>query len=588
MELTSLNNFLKSKFNFCLFLQIFLDNSLDQKKLEEYNLSSFFEKPQGTPIKTKEKSIEEEIKFLTQLSLLVQEKNENYKKLIEEKIKTKSGYQTIDEEFDYEFEKEKKDDKKSKKDTNSKKNKKLEKVDLILKNSAYHIYKMQLTQFAESIKRIYKNTKTNEYMISFDNTDEDIPPIILDEKDYQNLIAIRDKYPNNDILSGFISNENCVNPNSLNGPKKNKSLTPIKNNNHSFFSLPKKEKPKYKDDIYINSEQSTNIFHPSKGNLYYLSSYNICHQCKLQKMDEDLIKCQCVRHIPISEGTPPSSGNHSKKNNKKNNNNPNLENPINYFFIGQSAIILLNKIYYLRNYDDSVKELVDTYFLNKFKENDKKCEKYYCKNCLRTTYDFDVNEIKKKNFKCPSCSNRCNCSRCIRNENLIKQIAYYLNNYGDINKLYDYLVKQNSIFDKLKDYLLLSKFICVDFNTKNSMPIKINYGNKNSNSSNNITNDDEKNNEINFDELMKYKKNLEKKQMEFCDIFDETNLKKKLFETQLIKLNENGENKEIKDNKDKKENKDKKDKIEKKEKNEEKKVKKFIGKKMKRTSKKKK
>ena len=566
----------------------FLDNSLDQKKLNEYNIPGFIEKPQGTPVKTKEKSIEEEIKFLTQLSLRVQEKNENYKKLIEEKIKTKSGYQTIDEEFDYEFEKEKKDDKKSKKDTNSKKNKKLEKVDLILKNSAYHIYKMQLTQFAESIKRIYKNTKTNEYMISFDNTDEDIPPIILDEKDYQNLIAIRDKYPNNDILSGFISNENCVNPNSLSGPKKNKSLTPIKNNNHSFFSLPKKEKPKYKDDIYINSEQSTNIFHPSKGNLYYLSSYNICHQCKLQKMDEDLIKCQCVRHIPISEGTPPSSGNHSKKNNKKNNNNPNLENPINYFFIGQSAIILLNKIYYLRNYDDSVKELVDTYFLNKFKENDKKCEKYYCKNCLRTTYDFDVNEIKKKNFKCPSCSNRCNCSRCIRNENLIKQIAYYLNNYGDINKLYDYLVKQNSIFDKLKDYLLLSKFICVDFNTKNSMPIKINYGNKNSNSSNNITNDDEKNNEINFDELMKYKKNLEKKQMEFCDIFDETNLKKKLFETQLIKLNENGENKEIKDNKDKKENKDKKDKIEKKEKNEEKKVKKFIGKKMKRTSKKKK
>ena len=566
----------------------FLDNSLDQKKLNEYNIPGFIEKPQGTPVKTKEKSIEEEIKFLTQLSLRVQEKNENYKKLIEEKIKTKSGYQTIDEEFDYEFEKEKKDDKKSKKDTNSKKNKKLEKVDLILKNSAYHIYKMQLTQFAESIKRIYKNTKTNEYMISFDNTDEDIPPIILDEKDYQNLIAIRDKYPNNDILSGFISNENCVNPNSLNGPKKNKSLTPIKNNNHSFFSLPKKEKPKYKDDIYINSEQSTNIFHPSKGNLYYLSSYNICHQCKLQKMDEDLIKCQCIRHIPISEGTPPSSGNHSKKNNKKNNNNPNLENPINYFFIGQSAIILLNKIYYLRNYDDSVKELVDTYFLNKFRENDKKCEKYYCKNCLRTTYDFDVNEIKKKNFKCPSCSNRCNCSRCIRNENLIKQIAYYLNNYGDINKLYDYLVKQNSIFDKLKDYLLLSKFICVDFNTKNSMPIKINYGNKNSNSSNNITNDDEKNNEINFDELMKYKKNLEKKQMEFCDIFDETNLKKKLFETQLIKLNENGENKEIKDNKDKKENKDKKDKIEKKEKNEEKKVKKFIGKKMKRTSKKKK
>ena len=91
MELTSLNNFLKSKFNFCLFLLIFLDNSLDQKKLEEYNLSSFFEKPQGTPIKTKEKSIEEEIKFLTQLSLLVQEKNENYKKLM--KKRTRKNHQ---------------------------------------------------------------------------------------------------------------------------------------------------------------------------------------------------------------------------------------------------------------------------------------------------------------------------------------------------------------------------------------------------------------------------------------------------------------------------------------------------------------
>jgi hypothetical protein len=90
--------------------------------LEEYNLSSFFEKTQGTPIKTKEKSIEEEIKFLTQLSLLVQEKNENYKKLIEEKIKKNSGYQTIDEEFDYEIENEKKDEKKSsKKDLNPKK-----------------------------------------------------------------------------------------------------------------------------------------------------------------------------------------------------------------------------------------------------------------------------------------------------------------------------------------------------------------------------------------------------------------------------------------------------------------------------------
>ena len=561
-----------------------LDNSLDQKKLSEYNLSSILEKLQGTPAKSKEISIEEEIKFLTKLSLLVQEKNEKYKNMIEEKIKNNTGYQTIDEEFDYEIDTKQTDIKNN--ISIQKKNKKLEKIDVILKNSAYHIYKMQLTQFAESIKRICKNSKNNQYYISFDNTDEEIPPIILDEKNYQNLISIRDKYSNNDILSGFISKENCVNPSSINITKKNKSLTPIKKikmpKNRKYFEEIKKEKPKSKDDSYINGkpDNNNNITFSDKGKLYYLSSYNICHQCKLQKMDEDLIKCQCAKHIPTSDNIPTANKNHQKKNNQKNK-NINVENPINYFFIGQSAIILVNKIYYLRNYDDSVKELVDTYFLSKFKENDKKCEKYYCKNCLRTTYDFDINEIKKKNFKCPSCSNRCNCSRCIRKENLIKQIAYYLNNYGDINKLYDYLVKQNSIFEKLKDNLILSKFICIDCNIKNPVPIKINYGGKNNN-----TNEEEKNDVINFDELLKYKKNLEKAQLEFCDIFDETNLNKQEYECEIMKIKEN-EEKSTKIEKTEKVEKKEKPEV-KKVKTEGKKIKKFLGKKIKRQGKKKK
>ena len=540
--------------------------------MNEYNFPPILEKLKDSSAKGKEISIEEEIKFLTQLSHLVQEKNERYKNIIEEKIKKNSGYQTIDEEFDYEIE-NKKNEKKN--EANPKKNKKLEKIDIILKNSAYHIYKMQLTQFAESIKRIYKNSKNNQYLIFFDNTDEDMPSIVLDEKDYQNLISIRDKYPNNEILSGFISKENCVNPNSIKSSKKNKRLTPIKINNIPSLEETNKKKEKYKDDSVFNY-----VTYPVKGNFYYLSSYNICHQCKLQKMDEDLIKCQCVKHVNNPEATPPANKNHTKKNNQKNK-NMNLENPINYFFIGQSAIILVNKIYYLRNYDDSVKELVDTYFLNKFKENDKKCEKYYCKNCLRTTYDFDVNEIKKKNFKCPSCSNRCNCSRCIRNENLIKQIAYYLNNYGDINKLYDYLIKQNSIFEKLKDYLLLSKFICIDCNSKNSVPIKINYGGKNNNSNN--INEEEKNNVLNFDELLKYKKNLEKMQLEFCDVFDETNLKKQKYEIKLMDIKEKEEKTEKNEKTEKSEKPEKVDKVEKKAKTGGKKYKKYLGKKMKRS-----
>ena len=523
-----------------------IDNSLDQKKLNEYNFSvnsdlSIFSPT--LPGKGKIKSIDEEINFLTELSMLVQEKNEKYKNLIEEKMKNKTGYQTIDEEFQYDFGNKKND--KIKYNFNNiqiHNSKKLDKILLILKNSAFHIYKLQLIQFAENIKRIYKNSKTKEYFITFDNTDEEIPSIILGEKDYNNLIAIRDKYSNNDILSSFISKEDCVNPNSINNQKKNKCLTPnkIKNNNNNILKINQK---KSKDDSYFDNISNNNIFsHSSKGNFYYLSSYNICHQCKLQKIDEDLIKCQYIHTFPNTQNQNSnnikSSHSNNKNKNKNNNTQSNLqnENPINYFFIGQSAIILTNKIYYLKNYDDSVKELVDNYFVHKLKETTKKCEKYYCKNCLRSIYDIDINEIRKKNFRCPYCSNRCNCSRCIRYENLIKQIAYYLNNYGDIDKLYDYLVQQNSIFEKLKDYLILSKFICIDFNTKNYTPLKLNI--PNSKNQNNSNDGDYKNNELNSLELLKYKKNLEKMQMDFCNIYDETNLKKQLYDTEILKIKE--------------------------------------------------
>ena len=510
---------------------------MDQKKLNEYNFTLNSDSPPTSAsqtIKGKIKTIDEEINFLTELSMLVQEKNEKYKNLIEEKIKNKSGYQTIDEEFEYDFENLKNDKLKIK--TNN--SKKLEKIYLTLKNCAYHIYKLQLSHFSECIKRIYKNSKTKQYFITFDNTEEEIPSIVLNEKDYNNLISIRDKYSNNDILSSFISKEDCVNPNSLKNLKRNKCLTPIKNkNNHNNKNnCPIINQKKSKDDAYIDIKNNIFSTNSSKGNFYYLSSYNICHQCKLQKIDEDLIKCQYIHTIPNTQ-TQNINASKKKKTNITN------ENLINYFFIGQSAIILTNKIYYLKNYDDSVKELVDNYFVNKLKETNKKCEKYYCKNCLRSIYDIDINEIKKKSFKCPACNNRCNCSRCIRSENLIKQIAYYLNNYGDIDKLYNYLVEQNSIFEKLKDYLVLGKFICIDFNTKNYSPLKLNSSNtRNTNNSSDV---DNKNNELNSLELLKYKKNLEKIQIDFCNIFDETNLQKQLYDTEFFKIKESNE----KDNK---------------------------------------
>ena len=515
MELTTLNNFLKSKKdNFILYFYYIIDNSLDQKKLNEYNISlpaSTPRQPEGadSPSKTgekgkgKNKSIEEEINFLIRLSMQIQEKNEKYKNIIEDKVKHKVGYQTIDEGYDYDFNEDNKtrNSKAAIDSLNTKNFNKLDKILLVLKNSAYHIYKLQLAQFADSIK--------------------EIPSIILNEKDYTNLISIRDKYENNDILSSFISKENCINPNSVNNQKKYKSLTPNK-----FYNQPTIIKQnKIKDEANKNS--CKNI-----GN-FILSSYHICHQCKLKKIEEDLIRCQYIHIIP-NEQT--QNNNENNSHNNSNPSNQNNESPINYFFIGQSALILTNKVYYLKNYDDNVKELVESYFVPKLRGNTRKCEKYYCKNCLRNIYDIDVTEIKKKNFQCPSCSNRCICSRCIRYENLIKQIAYYLNNFGDIDKLYDYLVKQNSIFEKLKDNLIIRKFICVDFSAKNYPTLKLNtsansVGKKGTNGMGN-----------NFLDLLKYKKHLENLQFDFCDIYDEANLKQQLYDAEFLKIKESNFN----------------------------------------------
>lgn len=508
---------------------------MDQKKLKEYDFTTLDGKTQPNFEKGKAKNIEEEIYFLTKLSMNVQEKNEKYIKKIIDKIKSNSGYQTIDNDFISELGNDKIEGSNKKKHPKIAKNfTKLEEINLVLKNSAYQIYRLQLNQFAECIKRIYRSSKS-EYLINFDNTEEKIPSVILNEKDYKDLISIRDKYTSSEILTSFISKEDCINPNTIKEKKIIKSLTPRKFNNHTLII----NKVKNKDDTFKNDSLNPNIlFNHYNNNIHYLSSYNICHQCKLQKIDEDLIKCQ---YIFVPPNNHSNNGKTSKKSKTQNNNNNNDNNSINYYFIGQTAIIIANKIYYLRNYDDSIKELIENFFINKQNIQHKKCEKYYCKNCLRTVYDIDINDVKKKNFKCPSCSGRCNCSRCIRQDNLIKQIAYYLNNYGDIDKLYNYLIKKNSIFEKLKDYLLLMKFIRLDFSTKNISAPKINNI---QNTSQQKVISDEPEDDMDIMEIIEYKKKLEENQVDFCNIYDESFLNKQLndtkfFEIQQLKINDN-------------------------------------------------
>ena len=72
---------------------------MDQKKLNEYNFSAINADKAATSatqaIKGKIKTIDEEINFLTELSMLVQEKNEKYKTIIEEKIKKKKDIKLL-------------------------------------------------------------------------------------------------------------------------------------------------------------------------------------------------------------------------------------------------------------------------------------------------------------------------------------------------------------------------------------------------------------------------------------------------------------------------------------------------------------
>ena len=114
------------------------------------------------------------------------------------------------------------------------------------------------------------------------------------------------------ILFVFICKEICINPSSLKGLKQYKRLTPIKINKPNKLEHVENKKAICKDDFLIRYLSDNNLQYSHKGNLYKLPKYNICHQSKLQKMEDDLIKCQCLLHIPTSEGIPLTGANHNQ------------------------------------------------------------------------------------------------------------------------------------------------------------------------------------------------------------------------------------------------------------------------------------
>lgn len=196
---------------------------------------------------------------------------------------------------------------------------------------------------------------------------------------------------------------------------------------------------KEKDEEDVLQEYEDNS--PMIGD-FLVPSFNRCHHCKLPKPDDALYKCQMFtknEHFP-----------------KKN---------VLAYSINQSYLVEKEKVYLLNNFKGDIRELLNDYFSYE-KNNTYICRRYYCSSCLSTIYGKLTNEELKKKFICPYCMNNCTCSCCIRSVQLNKLISLYIINNGDINQLYFSLINKNSILLKLKDNIVLSRFVVLNFESE--------------------------------------------------------------------------------------------------------------------------
>ena len=399
-----------------------------------------------------------------------------------------NNFKSINEEIDYledlnrEFEtfnKSNLNEIKEKSQKETKKNKKSEKqkieeIELKLHTLSQQIYILQMKQLSESISQILKEKRNNNYIISFDPT-ENYHKVKINENEYLELISYRDNSLCGNVLEAFILNNNISNPKLLNNHNKNIEKNCKEN----------------------NSKEKITIGH------FLLPNYNFCHQCKLKKLNESLIKCQmCNENIDCEEKPKPK---------------------VNIFSVNNAFIIQKEKVYLLINYDGNIKELIDNYFSYQ-KKNTYSCNRYYCESCLKQNYEIVLDEYEKNKFICPGCYNHCTCSRCLRKEELMKLIAYYLTLGGKIDNLYNFLKSKNSIFEKLKDDILLSKFII--FNLSNSEKEEIILNKK-----------------IKVEDLIEFRNKFEIQQQNFAYFFEKIRKQRQYnlvdMEILNLKLNEN-------------------------------------------------
>ena len=110
------------------------------------------------------------------------------------------------------------------------------------------------------------------------------------------------------------------------------------------------------------------------------------------------------------------------------------------------------------------------------------CNRYFCNYCLKGSYQINVNLNNKKDeliedskqkldaqknkvkvkttlckdWCCPWCLNDCFCSRCIREEQILRLLSTYFYYEGDLSELYLKIISSNNILYGIKDHLIIS------------------------------------------------------------------------------------------------------------------------------------
>ena len=393
-------------------------------------------------------------------------------------------------------------------------------------NIINQIFSLQMKQLAESIYSIQKNNQTKTFLISFDPSEE-IPQIELSQNDYNKFISYRDPL-------------NCISVYDL-----------FQEKTHSYENT-----GNYKEKII--SKKSEKIHVAKKIDI----KIDYCHHCKQRKPGEFMTQCKsgnCCRPLK----TLKVNGNTILRSNNK--------HLIICKFDGNNG----------NSGNNGHNELNE--FIDNFEDDKVVCKKFFCHFCLKGSYDIIVDDInnknnnnnnkkdlnnKKKNNKnnkknnlnnnninnnnkanksnsfnnsnnnpnspnwsCPFCLGNCFCSRCTRNEKILKLIGYYLSLGGDINILYDDIISYDNYFlEKFLGNLVISKIIIIAYDSKLTVKEMIENGKK--------INEKRKNLDELVDKYYNIKEFIENSKNMFKDYFDMSRKDKKI----LKKEEENFEN----------------------------------------------